>query len=254
MDSTTTQKEAFDMLKQMNIPVVQQNLNHYAGGGANINTLQLLLKAGLDPNQTYTTEKGVVYYILHSAITWGTIKTVEILLDNGADINLQNASTKETALIIASRLGKSDIVKLLIDKGANLNIKTNDNANALFVAQKNKNGEIVELLKKAGAQELSSQDIDIYKKKRKRKLIMSLSILAVCIAGFSTCTYWFANNGSSSSSSSSSSTKTHTCEWCHKQYTGVGYSHIEDQCFSSNKDYDQCCSQKCCMEEWNASH
>ena len=225
MDSTTTQKEAFDMLAQMNVGVIQQNLVYYASNGADANILQLLLRAGLDPNKTWTRENKKslhddVFYPLLEAVKDGTTKTIEILLSNGADVNIQDANTKETAL---------------------------------YLAQKLKKDEIVQLLKNAGAKELAGEEIDVIKKKAKRKNIIALVKVAVFLLCFGGCFYSYMSH-SSSSGSISSSQKTHTCEWCHKQYTGAGYSHIEDQCFSSNKDYDQCCSDKCCMEEWNASH
>lgn len=88
MESTTTQKEAFDMLKQMDIAVIQQNLVHYSGSGANPNVLQLLLKAGLTPNQSWTSEKGNIFYPLLNAVENGTAETVGILLNNGADVNI----------------------------------------------------------------------------------------------------------------------------------------------------------------------
>jgi len=220
MESTTTQKEAFDMLKQMNVPVTQQNLVYYAGSGNNPNILELLLKAGLNPNQTWTNEKGHVFYPLLNAVRNGTAKTVEILLNNGADINIQNVD-KETAI---------------------------------YLAQKHKKDDIVQILKNAGAKELSTEEMNTLKKKIIRRNIRAgIITAAVFLAIFGGC-YHFYNSSSSSGSSISSSQKTHTCVWCHKQYTGPGYYHIEDQCASTNADYDQCCSEKCCMEQWNSTH
>ena len=225
MDSSTTQKEAFDMLKQMGTPVTQQSLVYYASNGADANILHLLLRAGLDPNKTWTREnkksiRDDVFYPLLEAVKNGTTQTIEILLNNGADVNIQDANTKETAL---------------------------------YLAQKLKKDAIVQLLKNAGAKELTGEEMDVIKKKVKRKNIIALVKVAVFLICFGGCFYSYMSS-SSSSGSISSSQKTHTCTWCHKQYTGAGYYHIEDQCTSTNASYDLCCSEKCCMESWNASH
>jgi hypothetical protein len=219
MESTTSQKEAFEMLKQMRVQVNQQNLCYYSGTGADVNTLQLLLRAGLNPNQAWTSEKGTVFYPLLHAVENGTVKTVAILLNNGADVNIQDAKTKETAMYLAQQLKKN---------------------------------EIVQLLKNFGVKELTEEEMNALKKKINggyfKKALAYLVLFLLCWGG---CTYMYNH---SNSSSSSSITKTHVCTWCHKQYSGAGYYHIEDQCNTTNADYDQCCSEKCCMESWNASH
>ncbi len=79
----------------------------------------------------------------------GKIKTVQALLEKGADVNTKN-NYGVTALIFASSMGHTDIVKLLIEKGAEVNAKTTDSYTALIWASKNGHTDIVGLLKQAG--------------------------------------------------------------------------------------------------------
>ena len=57
-------------------------------------------------------------------------KMIELLLDNGANINLQNDNGM-TALIVAVRNLRCDTVKLLLDKGANADLKMRGGNTAL---------------------------------------------------------------------------------------------------------------------------
>jgi len=47
--------------------------------------------------------------------------------------------------------GKVDLVKHLVSKGADVNLKTKDGATALSLAKKEKNDEIIKILKANGA-------------------------------------------------------------------------------------------------------
>ena len=51
------------------------------------------------------------------AIIWGNLKSVKLLLDNGADINIRNQE-RETPLSCVKRLGENEIVALLLKYGA----------------------------------------------------------------------------------------------------------------------------------------
>ena len=55
--------------------------------------------------------------------------------------------------MFASLGGQTEIVKELISKGANVNDKDNSGNSALNIAKKNKEKEIINILKKAGAKE-----------------------------------------------------------------------------------------------------
>lgn len=55
---------------------------------------------------------------------------------------------------------------------------------------------------------------------------------------------------------SSELTYSHKCTWCGREYKGIGYMHVADQCIQPVKEIgiDITCSEKCCWESWKATH
>lgn len=85
------------------------------------------------------------------AAAWdGLAELVERLIDNGADINIQDEAG-QTALIAASDQGYSGIVELLLKRGADSDIRDKDADSALDVARFKDHSEIVKLLIAHGA-------------------------------------------------------------------------------------------------------
>ncbi|MBO4707914.1 MAG: ankyrin repeat domain-containing protein [Elusimicrobiaceae bacterium] len=80
----------------------------------------------------------------------GHLKVVKLLIDKGADINIQNEAGS-TALMKAAYKGYFEIVKLLIDKGAKINLKERHGATALIKGVAQGYTEIVKLLLDKGA-------------------------------------------------------------------------------------------------------
>ena len=86
----------------------------------------------------------------------GDLKTIQVMLENGIDVNLKDASFGHTALIVAARKGHRQIVELLLAKGADVNATDNYGNTALGWARKTsrENSEaVVNMLKQAGAVE-----------------------------------------------------------------------------------------------------
>jgi uncharacterized protein (TIGR02145 family) len=83
---------------------------------------------------------------------YNTDHLVEMLLNKGANVNLQS-NNGWTALIIASEGGNAEIVKLLLDHGANPDIKNIDGMSAMHMALErgNRNTDIITLLLEKGA-------------------------------------------------------------------------------------------------------
>ncbi|CEN59972.1 Putative Ankyrin repeat domain containing protein [Aspergillus calidoustus] len=81
------------------------------------------------------------------ASSGGHQEIVQLLLDKGADVNVQGGN----ALQAASARGYQEIVQLLLDKGADVNAQGGEYGNALQAASEGRHEKIVKLLKKRGA-------------------------------------------------------------------------------------------------------
>ncbi|OQE08259.1 hypothetical protein PENVUL_c010G06890, partial [Penicillium vulpinum] len=96
---------------------------------------------------------------LHAAASNGLTKVVEMILRNGADINLQSF-INSTPLHAAAYTGKESVVKLLLDKGAIVNARDKYNCTAIYLALKERHKNIVELLVSHGA-DIDGEALDI---------------------------------------------------------------------------------------------
>jgi len=113
----------------------------------NAETVQALLEAGAD--EDITIGGGPTAFMLAALV--GNTEIVQIFLEAGTDVNHKN-NDGMTALMFASE-GQTETVRVLLDAGADVNAENNDSGTALMVAEDEGHTEIVELLKKAGAQE-----------------------------------------------------------------------------------------------------
>jgi ankyrin repeat protein len=98
------------------------------GSNNSKDNIKLLLDNGADPNI-----QNVLGYTALMFASSHNNEVVELLLDKGAEINLKNKSGW-TALMHAVDRDKYEIVKLLLDKGADINIQNNDGETALMIA------------------------------------------------------------------------------------------------------------------------
>jgi len=180
--------EARQSLKRLHVPFSRDALIERLRSGDPL-AVDLLLTAGLDPDEPDTNgvtplmrfamegndtavqrllDKGADVNArdktgataLISAAGYGRTAIVQMLLDHGAKVNAKG-NEGDTALIQAALNGHAAIVKLLLDHGVDINAKTNSGKTALqYAASKGLDftsgegrGEIVALLKQAGAQE-----------------------------------------------------------------------------------------------------
>ena len=91
-----------------------------------------------------------------TALHWASYKghrdVVELLLENGADIEARRSNWLNcTPLIIGYHYGHKSIVELLLDRGADIHAINKNSADALYTACANGNGGVVKLLLKHGA-------------------------------------------------------------------------------------------------------
>jgi len=138
---------ARQQLEEMHIPYTEEALVGEAEGG-NVETLKLLLAAGMNPNG----EHPIFGPALLVAAEKGHTEIVQLLLANGADVNATDLLGR-TALMRAAENGHTAIVKALIDKGAYVNAKHHLGGTALSGVNSSRHADIVQLLKQAGARE-----------------------------------------------------------------------------------------------------
>ena len=81
----------------------------------------------------------------------GDIESIKQHIAFGTDLNSKGSNRDETALIIASCQGHYEVVKLLIDEGADLDIQNDEGVTAQFCSVFFGQVEIVQLLNDAGA-------------------------------------------------------------------------------------------------------
>ena len=114
-------------------------------------TVQILVDAGANPD---IQDDGYRATALHLAALNGYSGVVQILVDAGADPDIQD-EYGETALHWAARHGiwRSEVVQILVDAGADLNIKNNDGETALVIAVERgrSRSDIARILVGAGA-------------------------------------------------------------------------------------------------------
>ncbi len=88
--------------------------------------VKLLLDNGADPNVEGTRESNSSFgstSALIEAVIEGHKDMVELFLGNDADIDMQGGEMSSTALMVASSKGNEAMIKLLLDKGADPNLR-----------------------------------------------------------------------------------------------------------------------------------
>jgi ankyrin repeat protein len=96
----------------------------------NLNEVQKLLDEGADVNWTNECGCTALYY----ACFKGHVEVVQLLLDRGAQMDIQDDSDGTTSLMMAIQFGHVEVVKLLLDRGALIDIQNNWGGTALMFA------------------------------------------------------------------------------------------------------------------------
>lgn len=103
----------------------------------------LMLASGNDCSENEINKRGISSETRRN-------KTVEILLNNGADINTSSTKT-DCSLFLACQHGYDSTVQILLSKGAKINLCRDDGTSPLFVACQMNHYSTVQLLLKYGA-------------------------------------------------------------------------------------------------------
>lgn len=77
---------------------------------------------------------------LHCAVLWNQSRIAELLLDNGADIEMPDPDRQTTPLRYAIMYCKTDLIPMLLSRGANAGPVVEGGLSALQLAQEAANG------------------------------------------------------------------------------------------------------------------
>ena len=118
---------------------------------ADINLLKVLLRINTDPNKIEDSISSLFVAIITKVDLHQIHSIVDLLLKAGADPNLQ-LKDGLTPLYVASQLGYTDIVRLLIQANANPNLRfLSDGSSALHIASRRGYSDVVRILLDAKA-------------------------------------------------------------------------------------------------------
>jgi ankyrin repeat protein len=112
-----------------------------------VDVIGLLVTAGANVNTVVDNGENNMPQLQYASVK-GDINTVNAILAGSPDLNAVDELTGSTALIAASKAGKTDAVKALIAAGADVSLANGDGETALSLAQK---PEIKAALTTAGA-------------------------------------------------------------------------------------------------------
>lgn len=96
---------------------------------------RMLLDAGIDPNACAPEDYGdlITTPPLYNALTTGATKLVELLIERGADVNIEAGQYKQPLQAAAGR-GHEDVVRVLLEIGADVHYKGGIHGSALQAA------------------------------------------------------------------------------------------------------------------------
>lgn len=129
-------------------PLIEAASNGYA------EIVQYLIAAGADVNAVGRGLTPLMAACVSGGIAFGSAgdkaKTIRILLENGANVNVRDDSWRQTGrtpLMYAVMQGDAALVQILLGKGARLDLKNKDGHTALSLAEKEGLEYIAQLLK-----------------------------------------------------------------------------------------------------------
>lgn len=121
-----------------------QSLNSLAASGKNQEILTLFESASISPEELNGNGN---WSPLHSAASNNRIKTVDLLISKGANVNQQCECNGDTPLHSAAKNGYFGIVKLLLEAGVNRSILNEKNKTAYDLALENGFSDTADILK-----------------------------------------------------------------------------------------------------------
>jgi len=144
--SAGVSQNATEVLARINIDATVQNLLKYSGSG-DLKTVELLVQSGVDINSKFG------FYGasgMHNASSQGHLKLVEWFINNGVGVDVVD-NFGSTPLVWASYNGRKKIVELLLSEGANPNTLMKKGPTALVAAIQSNSIPTIKLLLEYGA-------------------------------------------------------------------------------------------------------
>lgn len=115
----------------------------HAVANENFEMVKLLIKYEIDVNAKDSRGQTPIFAIQSK-------KMAQLLINNGANINIRDTSSGKTILFNFIRRGNLDLVELLIENGADINIKDKSDSTPLFSAISKKREDMIRLLIESG--------------------------------------------------------------------------------------------------------
>lgn len=114
-------------------------------------TLMALVSLNWKISQNLNVKKKMNEIFVIGAIHWaadrGNHRILEILLQNGANVNLIDKDSGQTALHYAISCSHLECIKVLLKFGANPNITDSDDVTCIDLANESEDPNIIELLR-----------------------------------------------------------------------------------------------------------
>jgi cytohesin len=145
-------KDSYDPYELMMVPPHKKSemiLEEIKKDIPNLNLIQDLIILGADLK--WQDEDNDGWTLLHWAAFFGRVEIVRMLIDAGADLNVQDEYGRSPLIWSAYYDNIEEIARVLIDGGADVNIQDNYGWTPLHMATKWENVEMVQILVNAGA-------------------------------------------------------------------------------------------------------
>ena len=125
---------------------------HYAIRGGHVKSVELLITRGAEVNATSTWGTP-----LHLAASAGHADIARLLLERGADTNARRETL--TPLHVAAIVGQTEVVRVLLDHGADINALNGLDQPALHLAIIKGHPETADLLKERGTKAPPAEEV-----------------------------------------------------------------------------------------------
>jgi len=119
---------------------------HWAAGSGNIEIVKYLLSD--EVNESPNLARGNNFFPLHAASMNGFTDIVELLIENGANVNVQTDPQKYAPIHSASFGGHLETIKILIKNGADLGLRNYRNELPIDTAKRQNQIETIEYFEK----------------------------------------------------------------------------------------------------------